>query len=105
MGNLTGKVAIVTGAASGIGRASAALFAAQGAQVLAVDLSGTDLEFDGDAIRPLAADVAGDDAPGRIVGEAVAAFGQLDILYNNAGIGASAPAAEMTDETWDRVQQ
>lgn len=105
MGSLTGKVAIVTGAASGIGRASAELFAAEGARVLAVDLPETDLEFDSDAIRPLAADVAAEEAPARIVDQVVAAFGQLDILYNNAGIGAHAPAAEMTDEAWDRVQQ
>lgn len=104
MGNLSGKAAIVTGAASGIGRASAELFASEGARVLAVDLPETDLEFGIDAIRPLAADVSADDAPAEIIGEVIGAFSRLDILYNNAGIGAAAPAAEMTDEAWDRVQ-
>jgi 3-oxoacyl-[acyl-carrier protein] reductase len=105
MGNLAGKVAIVTGAASGIGRASAELFAAEGAKVLAADLPETNLEFASDAIRPLAVDVADDVAPARIVGEVIRAFGRLDILFSNAGTAAAAPAAEMSDEVWDRVQQ
>lgn len=105
MGNLAGKVAIVTGAASGIGRASAELFAAEGAKVLAADLPETNLEYASDAIRPLAVDVADDVAPARIVGEVIRAFGRLDILFSNAGTAAAAPAAEMSDEVWDRVQQ
>ncbi|HEY1414526.1 MAG TPA: SDR family NAD(P)-dependent oxidoreductase [Caulobacteraceae bacterium] len=105
MESLAGKVAIITGAASGIGRASAELFATQGARVLAADLPGTNLEYASNAIRPLAADVADDDAPSRIIGEATRAFGRLDILFNNAGTAAAAPAAEMSDEAWDRVQQ
>jgi NAD(P)-dependent dehydrogenase (short-subunit alcohol dehydrogenase family) len=105
MGSLGGKVAIITGAASGIGRASVELFTAQGAKVLAADLPGTNLEYASNAIRPLAADVADDDAPSRIVGEAIDAFGRLDILFSNAGTAAAAPAAEMSDEAWDRVQQ
>jgi NAD(P)-dependent dehydrogenase (short-subunit alcohol dehydrogenase family) len=105
MGSLAGKAAIVTGAASGIGRAAAELFAAEGARVLAVDLPETDLKLDTDAIQSLAIDVAADEAPARIVSEALDAFGRLDILYNNAGVSAAAPAAEMTDEAWDRVQQ
>ncbi len=105
MGNLAGKVAIVTGAASGIGRASAELFAAEGANVLAADLPETNLEYASDAIRPLAVDVADDVAPARIVGEVIRAFGRLDILFSNAGTAAAAPAAEMSDEVWDRVQQ
>lgn len=105
MGTLTGKVAIVTGAASGIGRASAELFAVEGANVLAADLPETNLEYASNAIRPLAVDVAHDDAPAQIVRAAIEAFGRLDILFNNAGVAAAAPAAEMSDEAWDRVQQ
>ena len=104
MGRLSGKGAIVTGAASGIGRASAELFAAEGAAVLAVDRSGDGLEFTHPSITPLEADVAADDAPSRIVAAALAAFARLDVLYNNAGIGASVLAQEMSDEAWDRIQ-
>lgn len=104
MDRLSGKGAIVTGAASGIGRASAELFAAEGARVLAVDRPGTDLTFSEANITPFEADVSADEAPERIVQAVLAAIGRLDILYNNAGIGASVLAAEMTDEAWDRIQ-
>jgi NAD(P)-dependent dehydrogenase (short-subunit alcohol dehydrogenase family) len=105
MDRLSGKAAIVTGAASGIGRASAELFALEGARVLAVDRPGTDLTSSvSSSIHAFEADVSVDDAPARIVAAALAAFGKLDILYNNAGIGASVLAAEMTDEAWDRIQ-
>jgi NAD(P)-dependent dehydrogenase (short-subunit alcohol dehydrogenase family) len=104
MGRLAGKAAIVTGAASGIGRASAERFAAEGAQVLAVDRPGAKLTFEAAQITALEADVAEDASPARIVEAAVSAFGRLDILYNNAGIGSAAPAADLTDEAWDRVQ-
>jgi NAD(P)-dependent dehydrogenase (short-subunit alcohol dehydrogenase family) len=104
MDRLKDRAAIVTGAASGIGRASAGLFAAEGARVLAVDRPGTKLEFDDKSIETLACDISAQDAPKAIVGRALAAFGRLDILYNNAGIGAAANVADMTDEQWDRVQ-
>lgn len=103
---LEGKVAIVTGAASGIGAATAGLFAEEGAQVLAVDLPGTRL---GRAHRGRArvetweADIAADGAGARIVGEAVSRFGALDILMNNAGVGSNALAEVLPIEEWDRV--
>jgi 3-oxoacyl-[acyl-carrier protein] reductase len=104
MNRLQGRVAIVTGAASGIGRASAELFAQEGARVLAVDRPGAEFAFADPAIAALACDVTASDAPDRIVGRALEAFGGgLDILFNNAGIGAAAPAAEMDDDLWDRV--
>ena len=104
MGRLQGRKAIVTGAASGIGRASAELFAAEGAGVLAVDRPGTDLTFETGTIETLAVDLADDAAPKAVVGKAVAAFGGLDILFNNAGTGSNALVGQMTDEQWDYTQ-
>src|ERR1700742_1985157 len=104
MDRLKDRAAIVTGAASGIGRASAELFASEGARVLAVDRPGASLEFADKSIETLACDITGQDAPKTIVGRALGAFGRLDILYNNAGIGAAANVAQMTDEQWDHVQ-
>ena len=104
MGRLEGRRAIVTGAASGIGRASAELFAKEGARVLAVDLPGSALDLKATGVACLRMDITREEAPAAIVDRAVAEFGGLDILFNNAGIGASAPVSEMTDETWDRVQ-
>ena len=103
---LDGKAAIVTGAASGIGRATAALFADQGAGVLAVDLPDTGLgEADGDSdrIATLEIDIALPAAAETIVAATLERFGRLDILMNNAGIGTNALAEAMTDEQWDRT--
>ncbi len=101
-GRLAGKRAIVTGAASGIGAASAALFAAEGALVLAVDRPGKPPETR-PGVHPFEADVAAEGAPSAIMAAALAAFGGLDILFNNAGVGAARPVAEMSDEEWDYV--
>jgi NAD(P)-dependent dehydrogenase (short-subunit alcohol dehydrogenase family) len=103
MGRLTGRRAIVTGAASGIGRATAELFAAEGAQVLAVDRPGTALDFGHAAIQVLGQDISTDEAPQLIIGKAIDAFGGLDILYNNAGVSHSAPVGDTSDEAFDRL--
>ncbi len=98
---LNKRVAIVTGAASGIGRATAELFAAEGARVLAVDLSPFTLEANG--IETLAQDVAMPDAGIRIVKAALDAFGQLDIIMNNAGVAFGAPLESFPDDYWDKT--
>ena len=104
---LAGKTAIVTGAASGIGQATAQLFAAEGATVLAVDRPGSAIgtvHADQPRIVALAQDVAADDAPASIVAAALAAGGgALDILFNNAGVSYNALGELSTDEQWDRV--
>ncbi|MDP1737240.1 MAG: SDR family NAD(P)-dependent oxidoreductase [Caulobacter sp.] len=102
MGRLEGRRAIVTGAASGIGRASAELFASEGARVLAVDRPDANLVFDHPSIETLGQDISEDGAPAAIVGRAVEAFGGLDIVYNNAGVSGSSPVGETTDEAFDR---
>lgn len=102
-GRLAGRSAIVTGAASGIGEASAALFAAEGAKVLAVDVPG---KFKGDApagVTRFEIDITDTDAPDRIIAAARNAHGGLDILFNNAGISNNTLAKDMTDEAFDRV--
>ena len=105
MDRLKGRAAVVTGGASGIGRASAELFAAEGARVLVVDRPDSNLTFADGAIHTFAVDLAGADAPRlAILAAAIEAFGGLDILFNNAGVGANALAAETSDETWDAVQ-
>jgi NAD(P)-dependent dehydrogenase (short-subunit alcohol dehydrogenase family) len=104
MGVLQNRMAIVTGAASGIGAASVAALTREGAQVLAVDRPGARWpDGDGGALR-LEADVADPGAGDRIVAAALAAFGRLDIVFSNAGIAAATPIAEMNDADWARVQ-
>ena len=101
---LKDRVAIVTGAASGIGAASAQLFAEEGAHVLAVDLPGkglADTHAGTDGIRIFEKSVAAADAADAIIGEALKQFGRLDIVMNNAGVAANALAENMTQEQWD----
>jgi NAD(P)-dependent dehydrogenase (short-subunit alcohol dehydrogenase family) len=102
---LAGRRAIITGAASGIGAASAQLFVERGASVVAVDLPGKGLTDAAAAAGWIALeiDVAGEDAPAAILEVAQKRLGGLDILFNNAGVSASVLAAEMDDAAWDRV--
>lgn len=106
-----GKVAVVTGAAGGIGRAACVRFAAEGASVVAVDLQGSDLdgvlgaihEVGGDAII-VPADVTRSDQVRGYVEAAIARFGRIDAFFNNAGIeGWVGPSTEYPEDIFDRV--
>ena len=93
---LAGKVAIVTGAASGIGKASAALFRAEGATVIAADRAA------GEGV--LAADAGSEDDVRALVERAVSEHGRLDIFFANAGIsGGVASIFEQTPEDWQEI--
>ena len=108
---MTGKVALITGASSGIGRATAKAFAARGAMVvlaarredLLADLAEEIRANDGEAIY-MKTDVSVGGDVEKIVDHAVSTFGRLDFGVNNAGTeGELAPLTEMTEEMWDTV--
>jgi len=108
---LSGKVAIVTGAASGMGKAIAELFAAEGAKVVVSDLN---LENAGQVVKGIVekggtalavqSNVASEEDVQRLFEETTNAYGTVDILVNNAGIMDNfVPAGDLTDELWEKV--
>jgi meso-butanediol dehydrogenase / (S,S)-butanediol dehydrogenase / diacetyl reductase len=107
---LEGKVTIVTGAGSGLGRAMAIRFAAEGATVLAADISGAEQELaaasTGGEIVPQRCDVSEPDQVDALVGACQERFGRLDVLCNNAGItGGPGRMHEYSIDEWDRVMR
>jgi len=92
---LDGKICIVTGAASGIGRASAELFAAEGAIVVAADLEGA----------PYRVDVGDEEETQALAASVVAEHGRIDVLFNNAGVAGVGDVGETTLELWERVMR
>ena len=108
---MDGKVVLVTGAASGIGRATALLFAAEGARVVVADVDAAGIRETverivaaGGEAEPVIADVGSAEDVERAVAAAVAACGRLDCAANCAGVrGESTPLAEYEDEMWQRV--
>ncbi len=107
---LENKRAIVTGGAGGIGRATSLAFAAEGARVAVVDVQPDAAEAvaaeiraaGGDAIA-LTADVSSETDIQRVVADTVAAFGGVDVVFNNAGIIRRTTAVETAADEWDRV--
>ncbi|MCC6503473.1 MAG: glucose 1-dehydrogenase [Deltaproteobacteria bacterium] len=109
MGRVSGKVAVVTGGASGIGKEACFLLAREGAKVVVVDMDeggasiAAEISRTGDAIF-IKLDVTDESSVEKAFAEVKKKFGRLDILVNNAGItGVRKPTHEITEEEWDHV--
>lgn len=106
-GRLEGKVAVITGAGSGMGKAMAHIFAAEGAKLVLADISGKQDEVAaaiGNGAVPVQCNVSVETDVQAMIAAAEDTFGRLDVLCNNAGFGGPmAPLADQTLETWDRV--
>ncbi|HEY8766615.1 MAG TPA: glucose 1-dehydrogenase [Dehalococcoidia bacterium] len=107
---LKDKVAIITGAASGIGKATAITFGREGAKVMCADVNADGAE----AVARQIADTGGEAASvkvdvvveaevQRMIQDTVARWGRLDVIYNNAGIGVGNPVTQVSIEEWDRI--
>jgi NAD(P)-dependent dehydrogenase (short-subunit alcohol dehydrogenase family) len=106
MGELDGKVAVITGAGSGMARAASEVFVREGANVLAADISGREEETAralGDAVVPFRCDVTDEASVEAMFAAAVEAFGKVDAVLNVAGIGGAQPLADITMDEYDRI--
>lgn len=109
MADFDGKVAIVTGATSGIGRAAATLLSERGARLVAVARDRAGLEelrrslAPAVELLPVAADITQAAAPAAVVREALSAFGAIDVLVNAAGVIETGSIETTTDQAWDRL--
>ena len=107
---LDGEVAVITGGATGLGRAMADVLAGQGAHVAVLDIDGDgaataaeEIQSSGDSAEAHRLDVLDEAAVDRVIGDIASRHGHLDILVNNAGIAQRMPATEMPREVWERV--
>jgi NAD(P)-dependent dehydrogenase (short-subunit alcohol dehydrogenase family) len=110
LGRLQGKVTAITGAGSGIGRATALLFAREGANVVAVDIDDTSgtktvseitcLQGQGTFVQ---ADVSKESDMKNVIDHALSKYGKLDVMYNNAGVIEVKQVIDSTEDDWDRL--
>ena len=107
---LDGRVAVVTGASRGLGAAMAVALAEAGADLVQTARTRADLEREADGIRRLGhrvlavpADVTVRADVERVAAETLGAFGRIDVLVNNAGMGSETPFLDLADADWDRV--
>jgi NAD(P)-dependent dehydrogenase (short-subunit alcohol dehydrogenase family) len=110
MGRLQDKVAIITGAGTGIGRQTAILFAREGAKVVVTDVDeersravAAEIAWSGGETLSLPLDVSDESQWRGVVAETIKRFGTIDVLYNNAGIYIVKPLAEIELETWNKL--
>ncbi len=106
MGELDGKIAVITGAGSGMARASTEVFVREGAKVLAVDISGGEEKTAaglGDAVVPCRCDVTDEAQVEAMFAAAIEAFGRVDAVLNVAGVGSAQPLADITLDEYDRT--
>ena len=106
MGLLNGKVAVITGAGSGMAKASTKVFVREGARVVAADVSGAEKDTAaevGEGVLPVHCDVTREGAVAAMFETAIERFGRVDAVLNVAGIGEATPITDVTMEQYDRV--
>src|SRR4030095_2246818 len=104
MGTLEGKVAVITGAGSGMGKASTRVFAREGARVVAADISGAEKQTAdevGGGVLPFRCDVTRESDVEAMIAKAVQEFGRVDAVLNVAGIGTGGLIADVTMKDYD----